>query len=788
MRTTYITGRLRASVLLLASLLLPASAPLRADSSPAEPSRDPESDALSRLERAGTGLVRARFEPSTGRLSGLRGRFAAPEGEPEGVAREFLARHADLFRMRPGLEDLVLTGLTEDPGGATVRLEQRHQGVPVFDGQVLVGLDAGGVIVHVRSRYVSGLALATEPKISEIDAWQAAEDSLGSPFEVMRDSPRLVVVRGGKGRPGYYLAWEVHGFSADPLGDWHVFVDALSGEVVRSLNLLKLTGPVCVPCDPVADAPGCGSLFFHDPVVVFDDPSLRDADNVDGAQVSCALDDLTSPSQLDGLYASTQITAGRVTPPYDYLRSVNQQAFDELICYFHADRAKRYLTGLGFPGVMDFPIKIDAHDPSVGDNSYYDPGTKEMHFGEGGVDDGQDPEIVLHEYGHAIQDNQVPGFGYTSEGGAMGEGFGDYWAAALLDDQSASLLGAECIGAWDATAWNPYTGAFGTGCLRRLDNAWYYPQDLRYEVHDDGEIWSASLWNLRGAVGGPVADRLVIKSHTFLAPGADFLDGADALLSADDTLYGGAYAGAVRDALRARGIPHTGTSAPSAGMTLSAPFVCESTHRYAAYEYVECVHTQPGASRIRFHFSRLETEADYDWVYISDDDYGQVQQLSGDPFSSGGGYSTAVRGETIVARFKADYVKQDWGFSIDSVEYVQGAGWIPDGSATPGSPLTAHHGPGGEVTLVWEPSCASGDDDYEVYEGSLGDFASHAPRLCSTGGATTATITPAGGDVYYLVVPRNAAGEGSYGRRSDGAERPQSTTACLPQEIAGSCP
>ncbi len=580
--------------------------------------------------------------------------------------------------MRPGLENLVLVGRTEYSGGATVRFEQRHRGVPVFDGEVLVGFDAGGAIIHFRSRYAPGLALTTEPMIHAIESSQAAEDFLGSPFEVLRGDPRLVVVRGGKGRPGHYLAWEVNGFSTDPLGDWHVFVDALSGEVVRSLNLLKLTGPDCVPCDPVADAPGCGSLFFHDPVVVHDDPSLRDTDDVDGAQVSCVLHDLTSSSQLDGLHASTQITANRVAPPYQHLRSVNQQAIDELICYFHADRVKRYVTDLGFPGVMDFPITIDAHDPSVGDDADYDPFTKELHFGEGGVDDGQDPDIVLHEYGHAMQHNQVPGFGNASEGGAVGEGFGDYWAAALLDDQSASLLGTECVGAWLATAWNPFTGAFGTGCLRRLDNTWVFPRDLRHEVHDDGEIWSAALWNLRGAVGSDVADRLVIKSHTFLTPSAGFLDGADALLSADDALYGGAYAGAVRNALKATGIPRTGTPAPVTGMTLSAPFVCESTRRYAANEYRECVHTQLGASRLRFHFSRLETEAGYDRVYISDAGYAQVQQPSGNPLSSGGGYSAAVHGEMIVARFEADYVKQDWGFRIDFVEYAEG----PIGSRT----------------------------------------------------------------------------------------------------------
>jgi hypothetical protein len=38
---------------------------------------------------------------------------------------------------------------------------------------------------------------------------------------------------------------------------------------------------------------------------------------------------------------------------------------------------------------------------------------------QGGVDDAEDADVILHEYGHAIQDNQVPGFGSSLEAGAM---------------------------------------------------------------------------------------------------------------------------------------------------------------------------------------------------------------------------------------------------------------------------------------------------------------------------------------------------------------------------------
>jgi hypothetical protein len=95
---------------------------------------------------------------------------------------------------------------------------------------------------------------------------------------------------------------------------------------------------------------------------------------------------------------------------------------------------------------------------------------------------------------------------------------------------------------------------------------------------------------------------------------------------------------------------------------------------------------------------------------------------------------------------------------------------------------------GANVTLTWGASCLGTDTDYAVYEGTVGGtFTSHASRLCSTGGLTTATLAPAVGNKYYVIVPRNASREGSYGTRTGGAERPVGTGQCAAQLIGG-CP
>ena len=122
-------------------------------------------------------------------------------------------------------------------------------------------------------------------------------------------------------------------------------------------------------------------------------------------------------------------------------------------------------------------------------------------------------------------------------------------------------------------------------------------------------------------------------------------------------------------------------------------------------------------------------------------------------------------------------------FSVPGVP----AGRIPDGDQVAGTALTVEHAAAGNITLDWDPSCLPGDTDFEIYEGTIGDFTGHVPRFCSTGAATTSTFLPAGGDTFYLVVPRNATREGSYGISSSG-ERPQGGVfTCFDQEI-DACP
>jgi hypothetical protein len=130
------------------------------------------------------------------------------------------------------------------------------------------------------------------------------------------------------------------------------------------------------------------------------------------------------------------------------------------------------------------------------------------------------------------------------------------------------------------------------------------------------------------------------------------------------------------------------------------------------------------------------------------------------------------------------------GLSLVPIAALPGPspGRIP-GDDSSGIPLRLAKGAGagGPITLSWGTSCSPGATDYAVMEGPLGQWTDALPATCSTGAATTASLTPDSGDRYFLVVALSETAEGSYGVDSTGAERPRSSAPCRPSHETA-CP
>ncbi len=111
------------------------------------------------------------------------------------------------------------------------------------------------------------------------------------------------------------------------------------------------------------------------------------------------------------------------------------------MAYFWVDRAQTYLQSLGFDDVTGivhepFHVKVGQYG---GDNSYQTDKPYRIRLGKGGVDDAEDAEVIVHEYGHAVHASQVPGFGTSLDAGSIGEAFGDYLGVTVGLDAAAQF-------------------------------------------------------------------------------------------------------------------------------------------------------------------------------------------------------------------------------------------------------------------------------------------------------------------------------------------------------------
>jgi hypothetical protein len=309
---------------------------------------------------------------------------------------------------------------------------------------------------------------------------------------------------------------------------------------------------------------GTGSVFASNPVQSLGDESLTDQKDSDAAVPAAAyqpvqVTNLDGTGYLQGdyanVYSSTGSRAFSPTNAFTYTR--HQDQFEQVMAYYWITQAQRYIHSLGFGvtrrGIDNRPqaVRIDQWGA---DNSFAtDRPKNELRFGKGGVDDAEDAEVILHEYGHAIHFSQNFSFA-SEEAGAISEGFGDYWAVTVSDvvDQALGVRQLEplaCVADWDSTS---YTRGV-PHCLRRVDEDLHYPADLDGEVHDDGQIWSRALWGIRQSLGHVRADTIILQG-SFDFPGTTMPDLANRTVAAATQLYGNGVANTVRQVFVSRGI------------------------------------------------------------------------------------------------------------------------------------------------------------------------------------------------------------------------------------------
>jgi hypothetical protein len=325
---------------------------------------------------------------------------------------------------------------------------------------------------------------------------------------------------------------------------------------------IGMAAPSAVPAAPTT---GVGQVFMVNPVQSSGDQGLTDgkdsATAVPATQYALVpLRNLDGSGTLTGRWANVRAETGTPAraPDGRFVYNRHDDQFEQVMAYFWVNQAQEYLRSLGFGSTLR-PVNAESQDVRTdqwgADNSFSWDKHDLIRLGKGGVDDAEDGEVIVHEYGHAVHDSQVAGFGSSLEAGSIGEAFGDY-LAVTVGLAAAAQYGwpvnapAACVADWDSVSYT----ASAPHCLRRVDTGKTYA-DRVGEVHADGEIWSRALWDIRTALGTTTADRVIVNAQFDFAPDTSFHDAAEATIATARAMAGDAAAATVRAAFAARAIP-----------------------------------------------------------------------------------------------------------------------------------------------------------------------------------------------------------------------------------------
>jgi extracellular elastinolytic metalloproteinase len=524
----------------------------------------------------------------------IEGPLSAPQSDqPDSIARGFLADHSAMFGLdRSQIFEMKLKNEDNDQGTTFLNYEQMIDGIPVFQGQVQVAVNADGQVISItEGQVIPDPRINTTPRLSESEGMQRAFLFSGrqapASFEMMEDRlarGERAVYRNPLGEsredilsemrimrvgPRAVLAW--HSYLDVGPNEWYeILVDANTGAMLYRYNLYadvaqgtvfrengfgqrtleSFVGDTAI--NTAAGWMGTSTVTTGNNVDAYLDTNAdNQPDAITGAGLQngrafSSIQDFTFPFTL-GIDPRTQ-RAATVTNLFYF----NNIMHDFSYRLGFTESAGNFQTNnFGRGGAGNDSVRAEAQDGSGTNNANFGtppdgsrPRMQMFIFTRGTTsladdrDSGQDGDVVLHEYGHGISNRLVGGPANTSclggtQAGAMGEGWSDYWAATFYG--------------------NGVIGEFVTNNLTRgiRRAAYSVPADPvhdsyadlgagGFQVHRDGEVWAATLWDLRQTLGATIADRLVLQGMKFTPCSPSFLNARDGILMADQNLNGGA--------------------------------------------------------------------------------------------------------------------------------------------------------------------------------------------------------------------------------------------------------
>jgi Zn-dependent metalloprotease len=516
------------------------------------------------------------------------GTLSDPQSDTaDNIARGFLARHGSLFALSgPGVAELKLDNEDNDHGTTFLSYTQTIGGLKVFEGEVQVVINNNGEVLNVREGFLAdgpprrgngamseakAIAKAFEhagrnvfPSFVENYARQSTTEMsrFANPLDLNLEevlSEQNVVRVNGESR----LAWHVYA-EVGPEEWYEMLVDAYTGELLLRHNLYVFEAQGTV----YTEAPDKGARqlvsFVGDTTINTAAGWMGTSTVTTGNNVEAYLD--TDANNAPDNNNGAGLSVGHATSstqnftfPFDTtVDPRTQQAAVVTNLFYYNNIMHDFSYNLGFTetarnfqvnnfgrgGTGNDSVQAEAQDGSGTNNANFAtppdgsrPRMQQFLFTAPTPDrdSSVDGDVVFHEYGHGIS-NRLIGNGSTAlsgtQSGAMGEGWSDYWAITINNDGA--------VGEYVTNNPNGIRRAAYTVPANPVHDSYADVGAGGFEVHRDGEVWAATLWDLRTQLGAAITDRIVLNGMKFTPTRPSFLNARDGIIQADQNLNGGA--------------------------------------------------------------------------------------------------------------------------------------------------------------------------------------------------------------------------------------------------------
>lgn len=228
---------------------------------------------------------------------------------------------------------------------------------------------------------------------------------------------------------------------------------------------------------------------------------------------------------------------------YQFTR--DKAAFEDVNVLYHLTEFKFHMDALGFTNIPGYTIEVDPHGLGGDDNSQFSPTPGRLQFGEGGVDDAEDADVIIHEYTHAYIHAAVGSNSGTTERETLDECLGDYFAASF--SRTINNYNQDEVFSWDGH------NDFWQG--RKVESTKNYKLiSFGGNIYQHTDLFASPLMEAYGILGRNVMDQLVMEGIFSMGSSTTFRQLAMHIIDADLNLNAGANFAVLKTAFVRRSI------------------------------------------------------------------------------------------------------------------------------------------------------------------------------------------------------------------------------------------